>query len=85
MNCCNDFGQCTRGKDCPAGAIPFKCCPIPKKSPQVEATSDFFYFAGFVLLLFVICAAASLAWGLLERFYPSTACMILQLFSSTCK
>jgi hypothetical protein len=58
---------------------------MPEKSPQAETLSDAFYFIGFICLVAVICAAAGLAWGLFDRFYPSTACMILQALSSTCK
>jgi hypothetical protein len=36
MNCCNDFGQCTQGKDCPVrqqdnskAVWPFPAAPLP--------------------------------------------------------
>ena len=83
MNCC-DYG-CNQGKDCPARATPFTCCQKQDISPQSELATDIFNVVGFVLLVAVICAAAGLAWGLFDRFYPSTACMVKTLFSNTCK
>jgi hypothetical protein len=100
MNCCNDFGQCKQGFNCPARTThiklsrqanttpakpEWKFCPMPEKSPQSELASDLFYFIGFVLLLIAICAAAGLVWGLLSHFYPPTACMVQMLFSTACK
>jgi hypothetical protein len=86
--CCNDFGQCTRGKNCPARAAsdpPFLFCTHEDKSPQAETASDTFYFIGFALVVAVIFGAANLVWAALSHFYPSTACMLQELFSITCK
>lgn len=83
-NCCNDYGKCTQGANCAAREAPFTFCHNDK-SPQQEVASDLFYFVGFVFFVAVICAAAGLGWGLFERFYPSTACMVQQLFLINCK
>lgn len=81
MNCCNDFGQCTRGANCPARKPPFTCAPMYDKSPQQEAASDIVYFLGFIALLVVICATAGFAWAMLQYFAPDLASMLIYLFS----
>lgn len=96
--CCNDFGQCTQGADCLARASsiesildyassvpPFQCCPMREKSPQKELASDAIYFLGFIALVVVIFCIAGFAWAMLQHFYPSTACMVQMLFSTTCQ
>jgi hypothetical protein len=54
-------------------------------SPHLEAVESTFLWIAVVLVFLAICLIAGITWGLLERFYPSTACMIMQLFSSNCK
>jgi hypothetical protein len=84
MNCCDSFGNCKQGFNCPAREMPFTFCHNDK-SPQAEVTSDLFYFVGFALILTVICLIAGISWGLFERYYPSTACLVTQLFSINCR
>jgi fatty acid desaturase len=82
--CCNDFGQCTQGADCPARANslpPFQCSPMREKSPQKELASDAVYFVGYIALLVVICATAGFAWDMLQHFAPNLAFMLIYLFS----
>lgn len=55
------------------------------ESPYVQVLSDVWYFIGFALILTVICLVAGIGWGLFERFYPSTVCMMQQVFSINCK
>lgn len=62
---------------------PFQCCP--KLEKPASTVSNAFYFGGFALVLIVICLIAGISWGLLARFYPSTACLVQMLFSTTCK
>jgi hypothetical protein len=87
MNCCNDSGQCTQGFNCPARKkpqAPLTFLPADN-SPQQEVISDLFWFVGFALAVIACCLVAGICWGLFERFYPSTACLVQQLFSITCK
>lgn len=53
-------------------------------SPHLEAVESAFLWAAVVLVFLVICLVAGIGWGLFERFYPSTACMVVDLFSN-CK
>ncbi len=62
---------------------PFQFCN--KLEKPANTVSDAFYFFGFALVLIVICLVAGISWGLLERFYPSTACQVQMLFSTFCK
>jgi len=86
MNCCNDYGQCNRNSDCAIRANtppPFQFCNKLEKPPSTA--SNAFYYFGFALVLIVICLIAGIGWGLFERFYPSTACMVQMLFATACK
>lgn len=62
---------------------PFQFCN--KLEEPANTVSDAFYFFGFALVLIVICLIAGISWGLLVRFYPSTACLLHMLFSTVCK
>jgi hypothetical protein len=86
MSCydCDQYNQCTKSKNCLNHRPSFTFCH-KDNSPQQEVVSDFFYFIGFALILTVICLIAGIGWGLFERYYPSTVCMILQALSFTCK
>lgn len=86
-NCRNDYCHCTQGANCPARKkpqAPFTLLPADH-SPQQEVLSEIFWFVGFALAVIAICLIAGICWGLFERFYPSTACLVQQLFSITCK
>jgi hypothetical protein len=61
MNCCNDYGQCTQGKDCPVR----QACEIPEDDPIITLENFSRWvrnmFAGMGLTL-VIASACFFYW-----------------------
>lgn len=67
MNCCDEFGECNQGRDCPvrkrrvrAGGPPPDELPIQYAEDDAP---DFVNVAIFIVIVSTIFAVVALAWG----------------------
>jgi hypothetical protein len=72
MNCCDDFGKCTQGLDCPARkpvtvAKIGQSCPGPEPLPATSWRAYLSYLAGAMLLTFAVMAVSGLTVMLLDH------------------
>lgn len=99
MNCCNDFGQCKQGFNCPARetrqskgrAIESQSWSFPTEeeindtNPFIEMVCQLWWGIKFMGYSALLFFCAFVAWEVFEYFKPSTACLLQQLFSINCK
>jgi hypothetical protein len=74
MNCCDDYGNCQQGPDCPARkpavAKIGQRCPGPEPLPATSWRAYLGYLAAAMLLTFGVMAVSGLVVMLLERTKP---------------
>jgi hypothetical protein len=74
MNCCDDYGSCQQGPDCPARkpavAKIGQRCPGPEPLPATSWRAYLGYLAAAMLLTFGVMAVSGLVVMLLERTKP---------------
>ncbi len=49
MNCCNSYGECTQGKDCPARSLPEDESNEPWDSLEIALISAIILFMGIAI------------------------------------
>jgi hypothetical protein len=72
MNCCDDFGKCTQGHNCPARkpvtvAKIGQRCPGPEPLPATSWRAYLSYLAAAMLLTFAVMAVSGLTVMLLDH------------------
>ena len=70
MNCCDEYGDCRQGRDCPvrtrrvrAGGPPPDDMPIQMMDDEPAERSD---FAALAIVLGIAAAIAAIAWLIVE-------------------
>lgn len=92
--CCNSYGQCTQGFNCPARenrqskgrAIESQPWSFPTEeeiddtSPFIEMVLQLWWLIKFMGFASLFFFCVFVAWAVFDHFHPSTACMVKQMF-----
>ncbi|MDO9235975.1 MAG: hypothetical protein Q7U28_08085 [Aquabacterium sp.] len=85
MNCCNDFGHCTRGENCPARIAPLSApeCHSKPCQPPALTPRTWDQFAHQVCVVAVYGASTGIALGTLSWLWDRFGDDVQRLYWAT--